>query len=79
MSISKNSYYFINFRNKYDKPNQSTRLTKIVMIQPEALCSNGNGMFMPKKPETIVGIVNRTDKTVSTRIVSFKLLFSTLL
>ena len=45
----------------------------------ECSWAKGRGTFMPKKPETMVGTVSKIDHTVMNRMMSFKLLFKTVL
>lgn len=71
--------YFNIRRNIKDKPIQPSKLIPIAITHPKILCSSGKGIFIPKKPVTIVGIVNKIDSTVKIFIVSFKLLFKILL
>ena len=81
-------YKNINFHTLYfliKRDNTTLAMTITVTIIPNTIpqpCARpvkGTVIFIPKNPVTIVGIVNKIEIIVNNFIVSFKLLFNTLL
>ena len=77
------NFHTIYFLIKRDKTTLAMTITVTIIPntipQPCASPVKGTVIFIPKNPVTIFGIVNKIEIIVNNFIVSFKLLFNTLL